>query len=431
MLDIKTIRDNPNAVNQALKRRNPKLSVDTILAIDVQRRQLLQEEEALRGERNQVTPLIAQKKKAGEDTTDIQAKTRQLADRIKAIEAEKTALAEQQQTLLYDIPNMPSDDTPNGADESENVVIRSWGDEFKSRSVADPLNHWEIGDKLGILDFERSVKVSQSRFSSIRGLGAWLERAILNLMLDTHTANGYEVWSPPYLVNAAAMTGTGQLPKFEADMFACRDDSLYLIPTAEVPLTNMFAGEILDETQLPIHMTAHTPCFRREAGSAGKDTRGLIRQHQFHKVELVKLVQPENSATEHEQLVADAERVLQLLELPYRVVALCAGDIGFSATCCFDLEVWMPAQGMYREISSCSNFGDFQARRANLKYRCASTDKVRLLHTLNGSGLAIGRTLAAILENYQISHQEVVIPQALHRYWAQPTSMPTSLTVNC
>jgi seryl-tRNA synthetase len=427
MLDIKTIRDNPDAVNQALQRRHPDLSVDAILAIDVQRRQLLQEEESLRSERNVITQSIAQKKKAGEDTTAIQTQTRELADRIKAIEAQKEALAQQQQTLLYDIPNLPLPQVPDGHDEAQNVVVRTWGDEFKSRPVVDPINHWEIGEALGVLEFERSVKIAQSRFSSTRGMGAWLERAIINLMLDTHTAHGYEVWSPPFLVNAQAMTGTGQLPKFEADMFACRDDALYLIPTAEVPLTNLFAGEILDESQLPIHITAHTPCYRREAGSAGRDTRGLIRQHQFHKVELVKLVKPEDSEAEHERLVADAERILQLLELPYRVVALCTGDLGFSAARCFDLEVWMPAQGVYREISSCSNFVDFQARRAGLKYRDESTGQVRLLHTLNGSGLAVGRTLAAILENYQISHQEVVIPRALHRYWAQPNPVPSSL----
>jgi seryl-tRNA synthetase len=427
MLDIKTIRENPDAVNQTLKRRHPDLSVDAILAIDVQRRQLLQEEESLRSERNVMTQSIAQKKKAGEDTTAIQTQTRELADRIKAIEAQKEALAEQQQALLYDVPNLPLPQVPDGHDEAQNVVVRTWGDEFKARPVADPLNHWEIGEALGVLEFERSVKIAQSRFSSTRGMGAWLERAIINLMLDTHTAHGYEVWSPPFLVNAQAMTGTGQLPKFEADMFACRDDALYLIPTAEVPLTNLFAGEILDESQLPIHITAHTPCYRREAGSAGRDTRGLIRQHQFHKVELVKLVKPEDSEAEHERLVADAERILQLLELPYRVVALCTGDLGFSAARCFDLEVWMPAQGVYREISSCSNFLDFQARRAGLKYRDESTGQVRLLHTLNGSGLAVGRTLAAILENYQISHQEVVIPRALHRYWAQPNPVPSSL----
>jgi seryl-tRNA synthetase len=417
MLDIRLIRENPDAVNASLKRRHPDLSVEGIRQLDAQRLALLQEEEALRGERNRITQQIARLKKEGGDTTAIQQETRTLAERIKAIEEQKERISEQQNALLLELPNLPSAETPDGADETGNVVLRSWGDDLKSRPVADVLPHYEIGANLGILDFDRGVKVSQSRFSVIRGEGSRLERALINFMLDTHTENGYEEVLPPFLVNRQAMTGTGQLPKFEADMFRCRDDELYLIPTAEVPVTNLYAGEILAAEQLPLSLCAYTPCFRREAGSAGKDTRGLIRQHQFDKVELVKLVRPEDAETEHRALLADAERILQLLELPYRVVELCAGDIGFGAARCFDLEVWMPAQGVYREISSCSLFTDFQARRIGLKYRPDATAKPALPYTLNGSGLAVGRTLAAILENYQISHREVVIPEALRPYF--------------
>lgn len=417
MLDIRLIRENPEAVNQALKRRKPDLSVDAISRLDAQRLELLQEEEMLRGKRNQMTQQIAQAKKEGRDTDAIQQETRTLAERIKAIEQQKEEIAEQQNALVMEIPNMPLPQTPDGADESENVVLRTWGDEFKNRYCADVLPHYDIGATLGILDFDRGVKISQSRFSVMRGEGSRMERALINFMLDTHTEHGYEEILPPFLVNRQAMTGTGQLPKFEADMFRCKDDELFLIPTAEVPVTNLYGGEILTEEQLPISMTAYTPCFRREAGSAGKDTRGLIRQHQFDKIELVKLVRPEDSETEHLKLLADAERILQLLELPYRVVELCAGDIGFSAARCFDIEVWMPAQGVYREISSCSTFTDFQARRIGLKYRSEATGKPAFMHTINGSGLAVGRTLAAILENYQINHQEVEIPAALRPYF--------------
>ncbi|WP_373531406.1 serine--tRNA ligase [Vampirovibrio sp.] len=417
MLDIKLIRENPEAVNQALKRRKPDLSIDAILLLDARRRELLQEEESLRSQRNQITQQIALAKKEGRDTEAIQQQTRALADRIKEIETQKEDLAQQQNTLLLDIPNMPLPETPDGADESANVVLRSWGDEFKSRYCPETLPHYEIGANLGILDFDRGVKVAQSRFSVIRGEGSRMERALINFMLDTHTEHGYEEILPPFLVNRQAMTGTGQLPKFEADMFRCKDDELFLIPTAEVPVTNLYGGELLSENQLPVQMVAYTPCFRREAGSAGKDTRGLIRQHQFDKIELVKLCKPEESEAEHLKLLADAERILQKLELPYRVVALCAGDIGFSAARCFDIEVWMPAQGVYREISSCSVFTDFQARRIGLKYRSEATGKPAFLHTINGSGLAVGRTLAAILENYQINHQEVVIPEALRPYF--------------
>jgi seryl-tRNA synthetase len=417
MLDIKRIRDNADAVNRALQRRNPELSVDDILAIDGERRKLLTEEESLRSRRNQLTKEIAQVKKADGDAEALLAESKQLADRIKDIEAEKEVLAERQQALLLTLPNTPQDCVPSGASDADNPVVRTWGEQLKGRPPVEPLAHYEIGVQLGVLDFERGVKVAKSRFSVYRGAGSQLVRALINFMLDLHTEHGYTEVLPPFMVNREAMTGTGQLPKFESDMFKLDGEELFLIPTAEVPVTNLYADEILSEEQLPLHLTAYTPCFRREAGSAGQDTRGLIRQHQFDKIELVKLVKPEDSEAEHEKLVADAERVLQRLELPYRVVELCTGDLGFSASRCFDLEVWMPAQGRYREISSCSNFLDFQARRASLKYKHPETGKPAFLHTLNGSGLAVGRTVAAILENYQTPDGDVVIPEALRPYF--------------
>jgi seryl-tRNA synthetase len=416
VLDIRKIRQDAETINGLLKRRNPQWSVDEIEQIDVRRLALLQEEEQLRAERNQMTQQIAKLRKEGQNADTLQNEARTLADRIREIDTQKEALALQQETLLLNLPNTPLVQTPVGKDETGNVLLRTWGDEFKSRTCQNPRPHYEIGVELGILDFERGVKVAQSRFSVLRSDGARLERALINFMLDTHTANGYEEILPPFLVNRQALTGTGQLPKFEEDVFACQQDALFLIPTAEVPVTNLYAGEILDEQDLPLSMVAYTPCFRREAGSAGKDTRGLIRQHQFDKVELVKLVHPEQSEAEHLKLLADAESILQLLELPYRVIELCTGDIGFSAARCFDLEVWMPAQQTYREISSCSVFTDYQARRIGLRYRSEATGKTELLHTLNGSGLAVGRTLAAILENYQITHQEVEIPAVLQPY---------------
>lgn len=421
MLDIKLIRENPEGVNAALRRRNPELSIDALLEIDKERREILLSEESCRNRRNQLTEQIAKAKKAGEDTATLQEETRGIAQQIKALEQKKEELADRQQRLILDIPNMPHPEAPTGVDERDNRIVKTWGEEYKSRTAQDVLPHYEIGTQLGILDFERGVKVAQSRFSVLRGEASRLERALINFMLDLHTSHGYEEILPPFLVNPDAMRGTGQLPKFEADMFKCRDDDLFLIPTAEVPLTNLYRDEVLETEQLPVSMTAYTPCFRREAGSAGKDTRGLIRQHQFDKVELVKIVSPETSEAEHLKLTADAERVLQLLELPYRLVELCTGDLGFGAARCYDLEVWMPAQGVYREISSCSNFMDFQARRANIKYRSPETGRLAYAHTLNGSALAVGRTLAAILENYQVLDQkinklEVVIPDALRPY---------------
>ena len=417
MLDIRSIRENPEAINAALKRRNPNLSIDILSELDARRLTLLKEEESLRSQRNQMTQEIAQLKKQGGDTSTIQLETRTLAERIKAIEEQKESITAEQNLIIMELPNLPSSETPDGPDESANVVLYSWGEDFKKRPCSNVLNHYDIGVNLGILDFDRGVKIAQSRFSVMRGNGSRLERALINFMLDTHTEHGYEEVLPPFLVNRQAMTGTGQLPKFESDMFRCQEDELFLIPTAEVPVTNLYAGEILSAEQLPMLFCAYTPCFRREAGSAGKDTRGLIRQHQFDKVELVKLVKPEDAKAEHKKLLADAERILQLLELPYRVIELCAGDIGFSAARCFDIEVWMPAQGVYREISSCTLFTDFQARRAGLKYRPDSTAKPDFVYTLNGSGLAVGRTLAAILENYQVSHDEVALPKVLLPYF--------------
>ncbi len=419
MLDIKQIRSEPEVVNAALKRRDSTLSVHGILQLDEVRRMLLQEEEALRNQRNILSKEVGHLKQRGEPADELQERTREIGNRIKEIEAEKNALEVQQNELLWQIPNMPLAIVPEGHSEESNVVVRKWGESFKNRFAKTVLDHWDIGTRLGILDFERGVKVAQSRFSVLWGNGALLERAIINFMLDLHTGKGYREVLPPFLINRESMFGTGQLPKFEADMFQCKDDPLFLAPTAEVPLTNLFRDEILEMDQLPLYMTAYTPCFRREAGSAGKDTRGLIRQHQFNKIELVKLVHPDTSEAEHLTLVADAEAVLQALELPYRVVELCTGDMGFSAARCFDLEVWMPAQAVYREISSCSNFMDFQARRANLKFRCPETGRPRLMHTLNGSGLAVGRTLAAILENYQVDAETVRIPKVLQPYCHQ------------
>ena len=418
MLDIKVIRENPELAEATLKKRSAELTIAPLLLIDERRRELLKEEEAFRNERNSLSKQVGELKKAGQDATAQLEASKHVAEQIKSIEAEKETLALQQESILLNTPNFPAETTPVGADETQNVEISRWGDEFKTRNIASPKDHWDIGETLGWLDFERGVKVAKSRFSVFRGEGAKITRALIRFMLDVHTHhNGYEEIMPPLLVNEASMKGTGQLPKFRDDMFKLGEDDLYLIPTAEVPLTNLYRDELLSEAQLPIQMVGHTPCFRREAGSAGRDTRGLIRQHQFDKVELVQIVRPEDSAQALKNLTAHAEGILKALELPYRVVALCTGDLGFSAAQCFDLEVWMAAQGVYREISSCSNMTDFQARRLNLRYRSeALSGKPAFCHTLNGSGLAVGRTVAAILENYQVSETEVAIPKALQPY---------------
>ena len=414
MLDIKLIRENPDKINELLKRRNPELSVNSVLKIDEDRRKIQFELDNLRATRKTESNKIGAMKKDGIDTTELQAQIRKMGDDIKTLEEKLTELDVAQKEALLFIPNTPDETTPIGADDSANVEIKTWGEPTKFDFEAKA--HWDLCPELNMLDFERGVKLAHTRFTLYRGKGAKLERAIINFFLDTHCeTRGYEEILPPVMANSKTMTGTGQLPKFKDDMFKCVDEDLYLIPTAEVPVTNIYQDEILDEADLPKYMTAYTPCFRREAGSAGKDTRGLIRQHQFNKVELVKLTKPEESATEHEKLTQDAENVLELLGLPYRRVALCSGDIGFSAKKCYDLEVWMPSYNAYKEISSCSNFGDYQARRANIRFR-RKDGSVEFVHTLNGSGLAVGRTLAAICENFQTKDGHIIVPEVLRKY---------------
>ena len=415
MLDIKLIRENPEKINELLKRRNPDLSIDEVIAIDEERRKIQTKADELRAKRKSESQKIGLMKKNGENTDKIQEEVRKLGDDIKSLEEKQTELDEKQRDLLLHIPNIPDETTPIGASDADNVEVYKWGEprkfdfEFKA--------HWDLCEEKNLVDFERGVKLSQSRFTLYRGKGSRLERAIINFFLDYHTEQqGYEEILPPFMANSATMTGTGQLPKFAEDMYKCENEDLYLIPTAEVPVTNIYSGEILSEDDLPKYMTAYTPCFRREAGSAGKDTRGLIRVHQFNKVELVKLCTPETSKDEHEKLTEDAEKMLQLLELPYRREALSTGDIGFSANKCWDLEVWMPSYNAYKEISSCSNYGDYQARRANIRYKEKATGKTRFVHTINGSGLAVGRTFAAIVENYQQADGTIIIPEVLRKY---------------
>ena len=415
MLDIKLIRENPEKINELLKRRNPDLSVAEVLAVDEERRQIQAQADELRAKRKVESQKIGEMKKKGENTDKIQEEVRFLGDEVKSLEEKQNELDEKQRNLLLNIPNTPDETTPIGASDADNVEVHRWGEptkfdfEFKA--------HWDLCEEKNIVDFERGVKLSQSRFTLYRGKGAKLERAVINFFLDYHTEQqGYEEILPPFMCNAQTMTGTGQLPKFKEDMYKCVDEDLYLIPTAEVPVTNIYSGEILSEDDLPKYMTAYTPCFRREAGSAGKDTRGLIRVHQFNKVELVKLCTPETSPAEHEKLTEDAEKMLELLGLPYRRVALSTGDIGFSANKCWDLEVWMPSYDAYKEISSCSNFGDYQARRANIRYKEKATGKTRFVHTINGSGLAVGRTVAAIIENFQQADGTIIVPEVLRKY---------------
>lgn len=415
MLDIKLIRENPEKVNELLKRRNPNLSIDEVIQIDIERRAIQTEADILRAKRKSESQKIGELKKRGENTESIQEEVRKVGEEIKLLEEKEVELEEKQRNFLLNIPNMPDESTPIGASEEDNKIVGG----FKEPTVAEfeLKAHWDIVEEKGLVDFERGVKISQSRFTLYRGKGAKLERAIINFFLDVHTEqHGYEEILPPVLVNSATMTGTGQLPKFADDMYKCENEDLYLIPTAEVPVTNIYQSEILEEDDLPKYMTAYTPCFRREAGSAGKDTRGLIRVHQFNKVELVKLTTPEQSAEEHQKLTKDAEKILELLELPYRRVELCTADIGFSANKCYDLEVYMPSYNGYKEISSCSCFGDYQARRANIRYREKSSGKIRFVHTINGSGLAVGRTFAAIVENFQQEDGTILIPRVLQPY---------------
>ena len=415
MLDIRLIREDPDRVKRAMKTRNKDMDavVDEIIAIDRKRRELAGKRDALKAEQNAASKQIPQIKKAGGDVSEIMQKMNAVKEAIKADEDELNTLEARQRSLLLEIPNIPNETTPIGKDDSENVEIRRWGE--PRQFDFDAKAHWDIGADLGILDPETAAKVTGARFHFYKGLGARLERSIINFFLNTHTAHGYTEIFPPFMVNRASMTGTGQLPKFEEDAFKLTND-YFLIPTAEVPVTNMHRDEILDGSKLPISYCAYSACFRAEAGSAGRDTRGLIRQHQFNKVELVKFTKPEDSYAELEKLTNDAERVLQLLGLPYRVVALSTGDIGFSSAKTYDIEVWMPSYGRYVEISSCSDFEDFQARRASIRYKDDPQDKAKLVHTLNGSGVAIGRTVAAILENYQNADGTVTVPEVLRPY---------------
>lgn len=414
MLDIKYLRENFAAAEKALATRGDGIDLSGFQQLDQQRRELLGEGEALKAEKNRVSALIGQTKDKRQVQGEI-ARMKDVSVRIKELDDQLRTAEEQLRELLMGVPNIPHEKSPVGISEDDNVEIRAWGE--KPSFSFTPKAHWDIGEELGILDFERASKLSGARFTLYLGAGARLERALINFMLDLHTEqHGYLETLPPFLVNRATMTGTGQLPKFESDLFHTEEVDLFLIPTAEVPVTNIHRDEILSEKELPLCYTAYTPCFRKEAGSHGRDTRGLIRQHQFSKVELVKFSRPEDSDAELETLLQDAEKVLQLLELPYRVVDLCTGDIGFSAARTFDIEVWLPGQDAYREISSCSNFRDFQARRMSIRFRREGAKKPELVHTLNGSGLAIGRTWLAILENYQQEDGSVLIPEVLKPY---------------
>lgn len=415
MLDLKFIRSHQEIVKDALAKRSNDFDLDQVLVWDEKRRGIIAESEKLKNSRNTLSQEVGRLKAAKQDATELMDEVRGISRQIKEMDQELADLDEKLKQELLLIPNIPHETVPVGSDEEDNVVLRLEGEPTKFSF--EPKPHWDIGENLDILDFTRGVKISGSRFTVLKGWAAKLERAIVNFMLDLHTTeHGYTEVFPPYLVNRQTMTGTGQLPKFEEDLFLCERDDLFLIPTAEVPVTNLYSSEILPGEILPIYHTAYTACFRAEAGAAGRDTRGLIRQHQFNKVELVKFTTPEESYLELEKLTDNAEEVLRRLGLPYRVVTLATGDLGFSAAKTYDLEVWLPAAGSYREISSCSNFEDFQARRANIRYRPEPGARPRFVHTLNGSGLAVGRTLAAVLENYQQEDGSVVVPEALRPY---------------
>ncbi len=414
MLDLKMIKADLDRFKTGMDKRCKNYDLDAIVAADDKRRELIFKTEQMKSEQNAVSKKIPQMKKAGEDTTALFAEMKELSETIKQNNAEISALDAQIEDMLLRIPNIPHESVIKGADSDENVEVRRWG-EPKAFDF-EPLAHWDIGDALGILDPATAAKVTGARFHFYRGNGAKLERAIINYFLNTHSESGYTEIFPPYMVNRDSMRGTGQLPKFEEDAFKVSNNDYFLIPTAEVPVTNMHRDEIVDGTKLPMKYCAYSACFRAEAGSAGRDTRGLIRQHQFNKVELVKFADPESSYDELESLTRDAEKVLQGLGLPYRVVCLCGGDLGFSSAKTYDIEVWMPSYNRYVEISSCSNFEDFQARRANIKFKKNPADKAKFLHTLNGSGVAVGRTVAAILENYQNADGSVTIPEALRPY---------------
>ncbi|CCH93665.1 Seryl-tRNA synthetase [Microcystis aeruginosa PCC 9432] len=420
MLDLKQIRENPEEVQKRLDSRGGSYDIAPILQLNQQQKALELERSSLQARGNEIGKLVGQKVKSGSDVNSpeilvLKTEGNEIKSKLAQLEPQEKEIKAAIDQKILDLPNLPSETTPIGKDERENVEVRRWGEEYKPTNP-NILPHWEIGEKLGILDFERAVKIAQSRFVNLIALGAALERALINFMLDRHIVAGYTEVLPPILINSDSLRGTGQLPKFAEESFKCRDDELWLAPTAEVPVTNLYRDEILSSEQLPIKHCAYTPCFRREAGSYGKDTRGLIRLHQFNKVEMVKIVHPDASAQEHESLVANAEAILQALQLPYRVIELCSGDLGFSAAKCYDLEVWLPSANTYREISSCSNFRDFQARRANIRFKEKGQKGTNFVHTLNGSGLAIGRTMAAVLENYQQADGTVKVPEVLQPY---------------
>ena len=427
MLDIKFIKDNPELVKERLASRQKDYSaeIDRLLTLDVERRTLIADTEQKKAEQNKISKQIPALKKEGKDVAPIFAEMKTLSDTVKAENEKIAAIDTEIASILLSIPNTPNEQVPVGKDDSDNVEIRRWGEPKAFGFEAKP--HWDIGKELGILDPDTAAKVTGARFHFYRGMGSRLERAVINYFLDTHTDHGYTEIFPPYMVNRDSMRGTGQLPKFEEDAFRVAKNDFFLIPTAEVPVTNMHRDDILDGTKLPLSYCAYSACFRAEAGSAGRDTRGLIRQHQFNKVELVKFTTPETSYAELEKLTNDAERVLQGLGLPYRVVRLSSGDLGFSSAMTYDIEVYMPSYGRYVEISSCSDFEDYQARRANIRFRETPKDKPRLVHTLNGSGVAVGRTVAAILENYQNEDGTVTVPEALRTYMGCDTIRPEEL----
>ena len=414
MLDIKLLRNEPEKIREALKNRCSDLDIAPAIELDGKRREILAQVEQMKAKQNEITKQIPAMKKAGENTDAIFAEMKELSGEIKELDAKVAEIDENLRDFMLRIPNIPSDKSPIGSDDADNVEIRKWSEprsfDFEAKA------HWDIGTNLDILDFDRGAKIAGTRFTVYKGLGARLERSVIQYFLNTHTEHGYTEIFPPYMVNRASMTGTGQLPKFEEDAFKVANNGYFLIPTAEVPVTNLHRDEILDGTKLPVKYCAYSACFRAEAGSAGRDTRGLIRQHQFNKVELVKFAKPEESYKELESLTNDAERLLQGLGIPYRVVCLSTGDLGFSSACTYDIEVWMPSYQRYVEISSCSNFEDYQARRANIRYKENPKDKAQFVHTLNGSGLAVGRTVAAILENYQNADGTVTVPEALVPY---------------
>lgn len=412
MLDLKKVCDNIEYVEERLSGRSGHFPIAEVAQKAKRRKEIIREVEALKAEKNKVSAEIAQMKREGKACDDLIKKMRDEGDKIKALDDELSEVESSLKELMYAIPNLPDESVPVGSDSDDNVEVRRWGEPTKFDF--EPKAHWDIGTSLDMLNFEQAGKITGTRFTVYRNWGAKLERAITNLMLDTHAKSGYTEIFPPFMVNRDSMLGTGQLPKFEEDMFAVKGTNYYLIPTAEVPVTNLHRGDVLSADQLPIKYCAYTACFRAEAGSAGRDTRGLIRQHQFNKVELVKFAHPDHSFEELESLTNDAEKILQLLKIPYRVVCLCTGDLGFSSTKTYDIEVWLPSYGRFVEISSCSNFVDFQARRANIRFK--ENGKTQFVHTLNGSGLAIGRTTAAVMENYQNADGSITVPEALRPY---------------